>query len=102
MAKNDDNFLEELGIIFIFILIIGSIFEVGLLIFAYINADRVECNLLWCSFITEDTLVSIEEYQNSSQIITSMNSTSKCYINNEEVNCSEIEEYNKKWRDFTP
>ena len=59
------------------LLIIGSIFELGLLAIAYFNADEVECNLLWCTFSSS---------YSSSEYITK----SECYINGEEVNCSEI------------
>ena len=59
------------------LLIIGSIFEIGLLVFAYVNADEVECNLLWCTFSSS---------YGSSEYITK----SECYINDVEVDCSEI------------
>ena len=42
MSEQDDSILKELGAIFLFVLVIGSLFEIGLLIFAYVNADKVE------------------------------------------------------------
>ena len=66
----------ELGKIFFIILIIGSIFEVGLLVFAYVNADEVECNLFWCTFT--------KEYSSESR--------RECFMNGNPVNCSEIKE----------
>jgi len=60
-------------IIFLIILTIGIIFEAGILVFAYVNADKVECNFLWCTFTSGE-----------------MYSTSECYINGDEVNCSEF------------
>jgi hypothetical protein len=70
---------QWLGIIFIFVLIIGSLFEAGLLIYAYINADKVECNLLWCTFTTERT--SSQHY---------MTSSSECFVNGIKINCSDF------------
>ena len=59
------------------------LFELGLLAFAYFNADEVECNLLWCTFTFGDSYESHESYT-----ITSSNK--ECFVNGEEVNCSEI------------
>jgi hypothetical protein len=74
-----DNTVKELGTILFIILIIGSLFEIGLLVFAYINVDEVECNLLWCSFSNS--------YSSSTYI-----EKSECYINDIKVNCSEIKD----------
>ena len=81
--QEEDNLLKRLGIAFLIVLAIGSLFEVGLLVYAFVNADRVECNLLWCSFISEDSYQSINSY-------TSVSSTSECFVNGERVNCSEF------------
>jgi len=79
----EKSFFGEIGKIFFIILIIGSILELGLLAFAYFNADEVECNLLWCTFTSGDSYESHESYT-----ITSSNK--ECFVNGEEVNCSEI------------
>lgn len=92
--EEEPNLYEELGKVFIFVLIIGSLFEIGLLFFAYVNADEVECNLLWCTFTSRDTSEVNNNYSNITQSITS---TSQCYTNGEEVNCSEIETYTNKF-----
>jgi hypothetical protein len=99
MPEQDDSILKELGAIFLFVLVIGSLFEIGLLIFAYVNADKVECNLLWCTFTSGDTIEVRDSFRNITQTTTS---TSECYINGEKVNCSEIDNYTKKWENFLP
>lgn len=95
--QNEPSFYEELGKVFIFVLIIGSLFEVGLLVFAYINADEVECNLLWCTFTSGESFEVHNSYSNITQSVTS---TSQCYINGEETNCSEIEKYTNKFKEW--
>lgn len=77
-------------IFWIIFLIILSI-EIGYWIYLYKTSDEVDCNLIWCTFTKEST----EEFFTSSTIITSLNSTinQTCFINGEEVNCSNIEEY---------
>lgn len=99
MSEQDDSILKELGAIFLFVLVIGSLFEIGLLIFAYVNADKVECNLLWCTFTSGDTIEVRDSFRNITQTTTS---TSECYINGERINCSEIDDYTKKWEKFLP
>lgn len=83
----ESTFLERLGIYFLIFLVIGSIFEIGLLVFAFVNADKVECNLLWCSFTSGDSIEISNSYSN---ITSSITSTSKCLVNGKEVNCSEL------------
>jgi len=90
MSEQDDSILKELGAIFLFVLVIESLFEIGLLIFAYVSADKVECNLLWCTFTSGDTIEVRDSFRNITQ---TTNSTSECYINEEKVNCSEIDNY---------
>lgn len=84
----EKSFWEELGKIFLIILIICSLFEVGLLIYAWTNADKVECNLIWCTFTSED-----------SYVIKSVNQ--ECFVNDKPVNCSEIAKeidwFHKEW-----
>jgi hypothetical protein len=67
------------GVILFLILIVGM-FELGLLVYAYLHADEVKCNLLWCEFTTTR--------QYSSTVITT---NSSCYysVNGIEINCSE-------------
>lgn len=77
--ENESTFLERLGIYFLVFLLIGSCFEIGLLVYGYLNADKVECNLLWCTFTTERT--SLNHY---------MSSSSECYVNGVKVNCSDF------------
>jgi hypothetical protein len=60
------------------ILVLG-IYEVALLTYAYLNADRVECNLLYCNFI--------QERRNITQTI---NITKECYVNGVKVDCNEL------------
>jgi hypothetical protein len=79
--------LQYLGLIFLFVLALSSIFEIGLLIFAYVNADKVECNLLWCTFTSGDSIEIKNSYSNYTQSITS---TSQCFVNGVETNCSDI------------
>ena len=78
---------DIIGIILLLIIFICGIFEVSILVYAYFNADRVECNLLWCNFITERNLKE-EQVTNikSSTIIE----TTDCYKNGIKINCSEI------------
>ena len=92
MVNKKDNMLKELGTIFLIILIIGSIFEIGILIFAYVNADKVECNFLWCTFTIGDIT---ESHKTISQT-----STSECFLNGKEINCSESKYYNKLLNEF--
>ena len=64
------------GVIFLIFLCIAVLFEGGLLAYAYFNADKVECNLLWCTFT--------QERREISQDI-------KCYQNGVRVNCTEMD-----------
>lgn len=74
-----------IGTILFLILLVG-IFEIGLLVYAYVNADEVKCNLLWCEFTTTRTSQEtfITAYNES-------NASSSCYytVNGVQVNCSE-------------
>jgi hypothetical protein len=90
---------QSLGFIFLIVLVLSSLFEVGLLVFAYINADKVECNLLWCTFTSGDTIEIKNSYSNYTQSITS---TSQCFINGVETNCSEVDNYKSKFDKFLP
>ncbi|KKL49235.1 hypothetical protein LCGC14_2317550, partial [marine sediment metagenome] len=67
-------------------LILITAIEVAFLIGLFFFADRVRCNLLWCEFT--------KEVNSSSKIQIGFDSQN-CYINNEEVNCSDI--WEKEW-----
>lgn len=89
--KKKANLLAEGIMILLFLLFIIALFiEVGFLIYAYVNADSVECNLFWCTFTSGETISVKNSYSNITQSITT---TSECFINDVKVNCSEI---NKK------
>jgi hypothetical protein len=92
--ESESAFLERLGIYFLIAIFISGLFEIGLLVFAYVNADKVECNLLWCTFTSGDSIEIKDSYSNFTSSITS---TSQCLVNGQEVNCSEIENYTKKY-----
>ena len=62
--------------VFLFLFLIVLIFELILVAYAYVNADEVECNLLWCTFKSANTDVV---------------QTLKCKMNNQTINCSEID-----------
>ena len=88
----DTNFLERLGIYFLVFIFLSSIFEIGLLIFGFIYADKVECNLLWCTFTSGDSITIKDTVSNYT-----VSSTSQCFINGREVNCSELDNYTKRF-----
>ena len=63
--------------LFVGFLIVCSIFEIGLLIYAWVNADKVECNLLWCTFTDYgDEMVVQNSYSNMTTSITSTSTSS--------------------------
>lgn len=72
-----------IGLSFLFVL---AAFELMLLGIAFFGADKVECNLLWCTFTTERTTVDERTIVSSSQ---------ECYQNGVKINCSEIKEMPK-------
>lgn len=53
---------------------------------SYFYADRVECNWLWCSFITE-----------RQETITQMTSSRTCSVNGVMIDC---EEFDKEYEDY--
>jgi len=73
----DDDFLKELGKVFIIFVVIMCLFEVGFLIYGYVNADKVECNLFGCTFT---------EIKGTSKSYIK----SECYENGIKINCSEF------------
>ena len=52
--------------------------------YAYLNADKVECNFVWCTFTTERTVKETRV-------------TEHCMIDNVEVNCSELDKQRGDW-----
>lgn len=80
-VESENTFLERLGIYFLIFILLSTLFEIGLLVYAYFNADKVECNLLWCTFTTERTIVESRSY---------ISSSSECYVNGIQVNCSDF------------
>ena len=67
----------KLNKIILIILIISILFESSILAYGYINADEVNCNFLWCEFTKTNTFSEVT-------------SNSKCFINGEEINCSDF------------
>lgn len=65
----------QIGIIIFFIILV--LFETGIYIYSYLNADKVECNLLWCTFTQEKREI-----------------TQKCYQNGIMINCSNMPNIN--------
>lgn len=68
------------GMILFFVFILTAMFEVGLLVYAYFNADEVECNFLWCTF-TDVREISVDSH---------ITQTRDCFINGERVDCDRI------------
>jgi hypothetical protein len=69
--------IQKIDIVLTILLIIVAIsivFEAGIVIYSFINADKVECNLLWCSFTTEYKHIR----------------TMQCFENNVSVPCDKI------------
>lgn len=63
-------------ILCISIILITCFFEAGLLLYSYITADKVECNMLWCEFT-------------DIKANSSMTMSRECFENGERVNCSQ-------------
>lgn len=82
------DFTDIMIIILILVMILGSLFEVGLLYYGYTHADKVQCNLLWCTFTKTNVLTS----EDSSSNYTSISSSDRtCSKNGKPINCSEID-----------
>lgn len=99
--ENESTFLERLGIYFLIFIFISGLFEIGLLVFAYINADKVECNLLWCTFTSGES-ISIKDSYSTHNYTNRTTTTSQCFVNGVEVNCSELESYRNKFNYLLP
>lgn len=70
--------LSMMGIVLLVTMILVCIVEGGIVLYAYLTADKVECNFIFCTFTTERTSV------NTTTSITS-SITSRCYTNGIEV-----------------
>lgn len=68
--------------VMIIILIIAAIIEVSVLILAYVKADKVECNFIFCKFSTTK----------GASIITQ-----DCFTNGIRTNCSTMKEIQEAW-----
>ena len=90
---HEEVYDDRIVIFLLSLLVIAIIFEGTLLAIGFIYADKVECNLIWCTFVYKDNIDFgvIEMNSSSNSYITSYtNITSKCYLNGKEVNCSDI------------
>lgn len=68
--------------VMIVILIIAAIIETSILVLAYVKADKVECNFIFCKFTT-----------------TRSTSTQDCFINGIQTNCSTMKDIQDAWWD---
>ena len=76
--------------IILIILILGTIFEVGLFGIGFIFADEVNCNLLWCTFSSGTITINSNDFHSNQTI----NVWQECYKNGEKINCSSMEMMN--------
>jgi len=58
------------------ILVAGMVIETGMFAYAYVNADKVECDWFMCKFTQENHKVTINQ---------------TCYQNGKMINCTEIQ-----------
>ena len=77
MATKDKDMvqLKTAVILFVIIMAVATIAEAAILLYSYLNADKIKCNWIWCEFTTEHRTIE----QNS-----------ECYTNGQRVNCSEF------------
>lgn len=72
--------ITELAMIIILgMILLCILFEGGLVLYGYLNADKVKCNWLWCEFTTERT-----------NITRTISQT--CYENGIKINCSNMDD----------
>lgn len=64
---------KALLLFFVIIFFICALVEVGILLYAFFTADKIECNGIMCSFTTIKGNVSQD-----------------CFSNGERINCSDI------------
>jgi len=79
---NKDMILTILFSVFIVL----AFFELFIVYNLYLNADKVECNGILCKFTSIEGTKDINVTKNISRI---------CYENGKQINCSEIENFNK-------
>ena len=79
---------ETILILFIVILILVTLMEATLLLSLIFFADEIHCNWILCEFT--------KKIHSDSNISIGFDS-GNCYVNNEEVNCSELNKY--IWRE---
>jgi hypothetical protein len=84
MNDAEDSVIVKFVFIFLIMVIIFGLVEGGMFVYAFFTSDKIECNLLWCSF-SKGELVE-------SKITTS----SQCSINNVTVNCSQMPDWDKE------
>ena len=101
--------IDHTILILIIIILISGILEISILGIAFFGADKVECNLLWCTFTSQKT------FRNDSIIIETHNT---CFLNGYEIDCNDnrtdlqkvitsgnfdnmpIFKHNKEWKDI--
>jgi hypothetical protein len=74
--------LKTAVILFVIIMAVATIAEAAILLYSYMNADKIKCNWLWCEFITERSSI-IQR--------TTIEQTSECFENGIKINCSEMD-----------
>lgn len=77
MQGSAGNNMQKIIIALLIILAILSAVEMSFFIKAYLDADTVKCNLLWCEFTT-----------------VKRNMTMDCFENGQRINCTSVEDIN--------
>jgi len=91
IKEERDNLRSIMIAIFIIILISG-VFEAIVLLLSFIYADKIECNLLWCTFTTTRGSGNSSHYSTSiTEVTTNNSSTSTCSLNGKLINCSDVD-----------
>ena len=80
-----ENLLLIVWIIFIAFMLVAVVFEVYIVYDAYSNADEVSCNWIWCEFT-----------EHKGNITQHVNRSSQCYMNGQEVNCSNLDNFDSE------
>jgi hypothetical protein len=92
--KEERDNLRLFMVAILIIFLISGVFEGIILLLSFIYADKIECNLLWCTFTTTRSYGDVSHYSNSmTEITTSNSSTSTCSLNGKLINCSEVDNY---------
>lgn len=74
------------GIICLIILGIVTLFELGIMAYAFVNADSVYCDWWHC-----ETKQSTSNFQTFSQTIVTSSFSRNCFMNGEIIDCNTIE-----------